>query len=233
MLSCVNMKANQLFGAHTYFSVKVSFKETDHYLDINVSAGSCTHIKDGEYPDFYVAAPAYNVGEKRMYARGVKEHLMKLHPKKVVTVFLSSVRVNGRKGLTPTLAVYGIGNFPESVPLGKVSFKTFGKLEELVKEIRVSKPPRILSYSLDIGKRENYDVAVYEATQHIPASDGGDNLIGQFRDGRKDAPGRHTFLVSQPITENLAFPFKLNTRAPSGNLKKTLKSRSPTRGSQI
>jgi len=80
MLSCVNMKANRLFGAHTYFSIKVTFEGVDHYLDLNVSAGSCTPIKDGEYPDFYVAAPAYNVGEKRMYALGVKEYLMKLYP---------------------------------------------------------------------------------------------------------------------------------------------------------
>jgi len=150
-----------------------------------------------------------------------------------VTVSLTSVRVNGRKGLTPTLAVYGISNFPESVPLGKVNFKTFGKLEELVKEIRVAKPPRILSYSLEIDKRKNYSVAVYEATQHILASDGGDNLIGQYRDSRKDAPGRHTFLVSHPISENPEFPFQLNTRAPSGNAKKTHVSGSPSRGSQI
>jgi len=233
ILSSVSMRANRLFGVHSYFNVKISFLGVDHYLDVNVSEGTSQQISDGEYPDFYVAAPAYNIGEKRMYAKKIKDFLTKLHPKKKVVVMATSVRVNGRKGLTPSMAVYGVSAKPDVVTLGRANFRTFDKLEELVAEIRVSKPSKILSYSLTIKATSNSNTVLYNALDHIMSSDGGDNLIGHYFDGNKDDPCRYTFLVPSQITASPDFLFSLNTRASKGSVKKVLVSSSPSRGSQI
>ena len=233
MLSSVTLRANRSFGVHSYFNVKISFLGVDHYLDVNVTEGICQQISDGEYPDFYVAAPAYNIGEKRMYSKKVKEFFTNLHPKKNVVVMVTSVRINGRKGLTPSLAVYGVNAIPDFVTLGRAHFRTFDKLEDLVAEIRVSKPVKILSYSLSISTTSKSNLVLYKALDHIISSDGGDNLLGHYFDGNKDDPGRYTFLVSSQITASPDFAFQLNTRPSKGSAKKTHVSSSPSRGSQI
>ena len=53
----------------------------------------------GEYPDFYIALPAYGVGEKRMYAQKLRALLARDNPKKKIGVMFTSVRVHGKKGL--------------------------------------------------------------------------------------------------------------------------------------
>jgi hypothetical protein len=146
---------------------------------------------------------------------------------------VTSIRVNGRKGLTPSMAVYGVTTIPDFVTIGKANFRTFDKLEGLVAEIRVSKPVKTLSYSLSIKATSKPDIVLYKALDHIISSDGGNNLIGHYLDGNKDDPWRYTFLVSSKITVNPDFLFQLNARSSKDSAKKTHVSSSPSRGSQI
>jgi len=213
--------------------VKVPFSGTDHYVDVNVTAGSLSQVKDGEYPDFYIALPAYNVGEKRMYSKKIKDLLMREYPKKKIGVTFTSVRVNGRKGLASAVAVFGLSSRPGTVKLGKIDFKTFGKLEDLTEELRSSRPPKVLSYTFAIDKDRDLAASLNEVREHIILCGGENNLIGYFLDDSKREGGRHTFVVSSPLQSNGKLSFKLNTRGSSGSAKKDSASSSQRVGSQI
>jgi hypothetical protein len=232
LLSCVTMRANRLYGMHSYFSVKVPFLGTDHYVDVNIASGTCKQIEGGDYPDFYINSPAYNIGEKRVYAQKVKEHLLTVYPKNSISVMAVSARVNGRKGTTPALAVYGCDTIPQSILLGTTNLKVSENLECLVSEIRAHKPTKVLRYTLSIKVNSSPQV-LSDALKHLMSSDGGDNFIGHYFDGRSEDPGRHVFLVSSQITANPDFLFQPDPIIRGASAKKTHVSSSPPRGSQI
>ena len=233
MLSCLTLKANRMYGSSSYFCVKVPFLGMDHYVDVNVMAGSLDQVKVGEYPDFYIALPAYGVGEKRMYAQKLRVLLARDNPKKKIGVMFTSVRVHGKKGLVSAAAVYGLAVKPDTVTLGKFDFRTFGKLEELTEELRSSRPQKVLSYSLNIAKDKDLGNVLSGACEHITFSGGEGNLVGHFLDEGKKGLERHIFLVSSPLKRSNKFSFILNTRGSSGSVKKPVVSSSQAMGSQI
>jgi len=187
----------------------------------------------GDYPDFYIALPAYNVGEKRMYTKKIKELLMRKYPKKLIGVLFTSVRVQGNTGLVSTAAVYGLSVKPDTVNMGKFAFKTFGKLEDLTEELRSVRPQKVLSYSLNITKDNDFGNVLSGACEHITFSGGEDNLVGHYLDDSKNDLERHIFLVSSPLKRSKKFSFVLNTRGSSGSGKKLVVSSSHAEGSQI